>query len=572
MKTPVLVSVAALSTPSPVAEMETRDDQLEDSLLRPREVKAAARLVFRSNLATCVIVSVLAALLIWPIVSLSYVVSTSNDILATGFRILHWTRAQSFLTSMQTAIADLTRWTSVGDDASAGVLSTVYNSVKSSGSVEQAALYAVSHAIFHTSVSTSIIAVASLILTAAVTLLLRVPLRISSLRFYLETRLYPGTPMSRLLFIFRHRRTGAIAWASVYKTWWLVVWSLTVVMIPVKYYSYFMFDYIMAENPHANPREALKLSQAMMRGNKLRTFRLDLSFLGWYVLGLVTFGVVLYFYAMPYRSLAMAELYVRIRQESAGLARMQLCDDRYLVERPEDVDKVTEAGATTVLVAPTRVDQGRGHRGEVASRALTPADLDAEVYPDPHGVGLLSIYHADYRRDYSVVNLVLFFFCFSLIGWLYESVLSPAFVGSFVNKGMLYGPWLPIYGTGGLAALLWLKKLRDRPILTFLVSMALCGTIEYVVAMVIYHLRGVAYWSYDGFFFNIQGRICLEGLLMFGLGCSAAIYLLAPMLDTWLNRIPRSRRYALALGLTLIFLVDAVFAILLPRTGAGLTF
>ncbi|MCL2482187.1 MAG: DUF975 family protein [Propionibacteriaceae bacterium] len=552
--------------------MNSRFDRSNEGLLRPREVKAAARLVLRTNLVTCVIVSVLAATLIWPMLSITSVVSTSDDILRTVFRVLHLTRAQSFLTTAQQAVADLTRWTSVGADSSAGVLSTLYNSVKSSGGVEQAALYALSHAIFHASLSTSIIAAASLILTIAVTLLLRVPLRISSLRFYLETRLYPGTPMSRLLFIFRRRRAWAIAWASVYKTVWLGLWSLTVVMLPVKYYSYFMFDYIMAENPHANPREALKLSQTMMRGNKLRTFRLDLSFLGWYVLGFLTFGVVLYFYAMPYRSVAMAELYVRIRQQCAGLPRMQLCDDRFLVERPEDVDPGVVVGATaSVLVAPPQANKEHKRHATPAGRVMTASDVDEEVYPDPHGVGLRSIYHADYRRDYSGVNLILFFFCFAFIGWLYESVLSPAFVGSFVNKGMLYGPWLPIYGTGGLVVLLALKKIRDRPLLTFFVSMGLCGTIEYVAALIIYHLRGVSYWSYDGFFFNIQGRICLEGLLMFGLGCSAAVYLLAPLLDTWLGRIRRTTRYVIAAGLTLIFLVDAIFAILLPRIGVGLT-
>ena len=504
-----------------------------------RQDKKAARLVMRENFVHCIVVSVIGAAIIWPVMNLSSVVSASHDLLLGLFRAFSWTDAEDVLDKAGNFLVRLRQLTSFGSDSSAGVISMVYSSVHSSGGIARAALTAIAHLFFHQNVSLSIIAGGTFLVSVAAFLFVRVPLRISSQRFYLETRIYPRTPLSALVFIYRRHRTCAMALAGLYKAVWLGLWSCTLVMAPVKYYSYLMYDYILAENPSASPREALRLSRAMMKGNKMRAFLLDLSFVPWYLLGLITFGLVIYFYANPYRSLSFAEFYTRVREsaiqrESPDVA---ICNDRYLFEpAPEPT---SDAG-----------------------------DI-AQEYPHPNPSHWLN--HIDYRRTYSLVNIVLFFFCFSFIGWVYESTLSLVYVGHLVNKGTLYGPWIPIYGSGGVAVLLLLKPIRGRPVLTFFAAMGVCGVIEYLSATIIYDATGLAYWSYAGYFFNIQGRVCLEGLLVFGMGCTAVIYFLAPLLDTWLDRIPLQVRYWIAGVLAAAFLTDAGFTAFHPRTGAGLT-
>ena len=507
-------------------------------LLR-RQDKQAARLVMRDNLVHCIVVSVIGAAFIWPVMNLSSVVSASHDLLLGLFRVLRWTGAEEALGRAGDLLVRLRELTSFGSDSTAGVISMVYSSVQSSGGIARAVLTALAHLFFHQNVSSSIIVGATFLVSVAAFFFLRFPLRISSQRFYLETRIYPRTPLSRLVFVFRSHRTCAIALAGVYKIVWLCLWSLTLVMGPVKYYSYLMYDYILAENPSASPREALRLSRAMMKGNKMRAFLLDLSFVPWYLLGFITFGLVIYFYANPYRSLSFAEFYVRVREAAIteNCPDVEICNDRYLVE---------PAPATTA-------DDGN----------------IVEEYPHPNPSHWLN--HIDYRRTYSLVNLGLFFFCFSFIGWVYESTLSLVYVGHLVNKGTLYGPWIPIYGTGGVAVLLFLKPIRKRPVLTFFAAMAVCGVIEYLSATIIYDVSGLEYWSYAGYFFNIQGRVCLEGLLVFGMGCTAVIYFLAPLLDTWLDRIPLWLRHWIVIVLATAFLTDAGFTAFHPRTGAGLT-
>ncbi len=99
------------------------------------------------------------------------------------------------------------------------------------------------------------------------------------------------------------------------------LWSLLLV-IPgiIKHYEYYMIPYLIAEYPEMDSSEAFRLSREMMEGNKLDTFILELSFLGWYLLGLLACGVGMIF-VDPYREAALGELYLALREEKLGIPR-----------------------------------------------------------------------------------------------------------------------------------------------------------------------------------------------------------------------------------------------------------
>ena len=88
------------------------------------------------------------------------------------------------------------------------------------------------------------------------------------------------------------------------------LWTLLLI-VPgiVKHYEYLMIPYILAENPGMNRKEAFQISKRMMDGQKMETFILDLSFIGWEILTVVTCGIVGIFYAAPYKEATFAELY-----------------------------------------------------------------------------------------------------------------------------------------------------------------------------------------------------------------------------------------------------------------------
>ena len=77
-----------------------------------------------------------------------------------------------------------------------------------------------------------------------------------------------------------------------------------------------MIPYILAENPKIKRKEAFKLSKQMMKGNKWRAFILDMSFLMWNILSVLSFGILSILYVNPYNSATMAELYMILRGQA----------------------------------------------------------------------------------------------------------------------------------------------------------------------------------------------------------------------------------------------------------------
>lgn len=100
-----------------------------------------------------------------------------------------------------------------------------------------------------------------------------------------------------------------------YKDIQVFLWALLLV-IPgvIKKYQYRMVSYILAEHPDMDYKEVLQMSKDMMNGEKWHAFVLDLSFILWHMLGMITCGIVELFYVNPYVWLTNAALYRRISE------------------------------------------------------------------------------------------------------------------------------------------------------------------------------------------------------------------------------------------------------------------
>ena len=169
-----------------------------------------------------------------------------------------------------------------------------------------------------------------------------------------------------------------------------------------------------------------------------------------------------------------------------------------------------------------------------------------------------------------VQNLALTFYGVSFLGWCWEVFYAFAGGGGFVNRGVLAGPWLPIYGVGGLLVLICLQAIKRRPWLCFPAACLLLGALEYGTGWLLetcFHLR---YWDYSGCFGNLHGRVCLASLMAFGTGGMLFLYLLWPMLARRLFSIPDNIRQGLTILLTVLFLMDLVWSLSHPNHGAGI--
>lgn len=363
-------------------------------------------------------------------------------------------------------------------------------------------------------------------------------------RFFLEKINYTEISYRTLYMPIRVGKIMNTAAAMALKSLYQFLWNLTIAGGFIKHYSYLMVPYILAENPEVKPGTAIRMSKEMMKGEKWRTFLLDLTFAGWYLLGILTFGLLSIFFLNPYMTSAHALLYRELRAKAVRekLAGYENFNDEWLFEIPERMKRAPE--------------------GEYS--------YPIGYFPIPehqHRVWLRN----DFMRRYSLKSLILLFFTFSFIGWVWEVALHIVEDGVFVNRGVMYGPWLPIYGSGGVLILVLLQRVRRHPILTFFLTVAICGIVEYGTSWYLEVTKGTKWWDYSGYFLNLDGRICAEGLLVFGLGGCAFIYVLAPFFDELYQKIPAHRQLLICMMLIAAFAADSSYSHLYPNTGKGIT-
>lgn len=165
----------------------------------------------------------------------------------------------------------------------------------------------------------------------------------------------------------------------------------------------------------------------------------------------------------------------------------------------------------------------------------------------------------------------LLFFLLAFIGWSWEVLLYLCTAHVFINRGVYRGPYLPIYGVGGLALCFLFRPLQRKPLRVFLLSAAVCSVLEYFTSWFLEWLWGIRWWDYSGHFLNLNGRICLVGAVVFGLGGTALVCLLLPLYDRLYREIPVKWRIAICLFLLLVFIADATYCAVRPNTGRGIS-
>lgn len=488
-----------------------------------------------------------------------------------------------------------------------GVIASLLNSF-ASGSMVIAVADAINSVTHNGGVSIAVPVILSLAVYIFVWLFIQETYRIVMARMLLEGRSYNKLPASRFFYPIHTRKWPRMAWTMFVENVFLFLWSLTIVGFFIKQYSYRMVPYIVAENPNIEALDAIRLSRRMMKGHKWECFVADCSFLGWYLLNLVTFGLIGIFYSNGYNAAFFAEYYVYLRTlaKDNGIEGAKMLNDEYLYAKADpqtlhtayaDVAQsvaqleqglspaLKPRGFTGILsewfgiriLHASAVNRYEEYREDLHQMQIGENILNGSIYPGRLAPAPMPFKFRESRtisadRSYSLVNLIMMFFIFCFVGWVWEVSLAFISEDMFVNRGTLHGPWLPIYGTGGVIILVLLKKLREKPALEFVAAMVLCGCLEYFSSWYLEMTHdGQRWWDYTGYFLNINGRICAEGLLTFGLGGLTIVYLLAPALDNLLSRIDARKLGIVAAVLLVLYCADQVYSAQHPNVGAGIT-
>ena len=426
-------------------------------------------------------------------------------------------------------------------------------------------------------------------------------------RCFLEARKYKKIEFSTLFYFITVKRWRRAAFTMFMKEVFLLLWSLTIVGGVIKRYSYFMVPYIVAENPDIKAMDAITLSRRMMDGHKMECFKYELSFLGWDVLGILSCGLLSMAYVVPYRLCTFAEYYTHIRElaKAGNIENADMLDDHILFENPSrealesaynDIieqekyiakNDVELTGFRKFMVKNFGMWLGlpseRKRYQDVESRKFRIENdkeaLEGLTYPmrlSDKNSRIKNKHSYDssinFLKAYSLESLILMFFIFCFIGWGWEVIYHTIKDGIIVNRGTLHGPWLPIYGSGGTLILIVLNRFRKNPVVEAISIIFLTGGMEYITSWYLETFRDLKYWDYSGFFLNINGRVCFEGLFVFAVGGMFAVYVMAPKLDELINRIKPKALIVINAILVVAFVSDAIYSHYYPNEGKGITY
>jgi hypothetical protein len=478
-------------------------------------VKREGRRAFRRNYFVCFIASLVLLFVVTGPLSVSQTVNLNLVLLKSVAERTQGTPTADALNRFVEGAEKFKKSTRLGMDATKGTIGDAYHRLAAANGVHGLIAAEINRSLAGGKLDPNAVLVVGLLLLLLIYVFIGGVIEVGLARIFLEARTEPDTRLSKLFFLYRAGKTRSVALVIFLRTVLLILWAFTVVGFPLKYYSYRFVPYIIAENPDIGYEEVFALSSRLTHGHRMRMFLFDLSFVPWKLLSIATLGLLDYVWVNPYYHAAKAEIYAAVRGDELALRAPEY---RKLPERFE---------------------------------------------------GILS--HIGAKPHYSLINLSFLFLLFSFIGWAFECSLWIIEQGLLVNRGAMYGPWIPIYGVGGIVIILVVNRFYRKPLVGFFMVIAVCAPVEYLGAWLLWQTRRLKYWDYSDHFLNLQGRICLESMLNFAIMGLIGIYIAAPIFDSALNRLPLRTRKALCALLYAAFFADLACANVWPRSGKGIT-
>ncbi|WP_320129312.1 hypothetical protein [uncultured Sphaerochaeta sp.] len=133
---------------------------------------------------------------------------------------------------------------------------------------------------------------------------------------------------------------------------------------------------------------------------------------------------------------------------------------------------------------------------------------------------------------------IMYFFMYSIVGYVCEVTYCSIPAKHFVNRGFLYGPYLPIYGFGAMIVIVFFQRFSAYPILIFFAGMVSTSILEFFTSWILEIVFNAKLWDYSKYFANIKGRVCLLNSTLFGIMSVFVIYVLHPYTIKFISFIP----------------------------------
>lgn len=173
----------------------------------------------------------------------------------------------------------------------------------------------------------------------------------------------------------------------------------------------------------------------------------------------------------------------------------------------------------------------------------------------------------------TIKKYYLIFMMYAIIGWIYEVFLEVVvYKWGFTNRGVLFGPYCPVYGVGALLFIFMIyplikdKKIVKKIILIpviFLLCMLVATTVELITSYICELFMGSWPWqTYADYKYNFQARIALSPSIRFGIGGVVFLYVFEPIFEKIVNKLSKKKLNTIFYIVLTIFIIDFTWLII----------
>lgn len=151
---------------------------------------------------------------------------------------------------------------------------------------------------------------------------------------------------------------------------------------------------------------------------------------------------------------------------------------------------------------------------------------------------------------------IMYFMIYAFIGWFIESTFKSLLYQKPINSGFLNGPFIPIYAVGALFIITFLQRFQGQNLKLFLIGFFSMTLIEYITGYIMEKIFNTSWWDYTGNLLNIDGKICLENSIYWGLLTAFFVNFMHPKINNFVSKIPTNIGETVILIFIVYFIID----------------
>ncbi len=178
------------------------------------------------------------------------------------------------------------------------------------------------------------------------------------------------------------------------------------------------------------------------------------------------------------------------------------------------------------------------------------------------------------KEKISFKQILWYFIIFSIVGLIIETIFCYVTTGVIESrKGLIWGPFCPVYGVGATLLILLLNPYQDKLIKLFVMGSILGNAIEYLLSFILEAYYGTRFWDYSYLKWNLNGRICILYSIYWGILSVILIRFVKKGMDKFIYKIPNSKLFQIVIIIAIIIdVIATIWAITSYQDRVGIEY